>query len=1063
MHKLLFQDALHAGRLFGLPAIGALAFLVALECQSAPVRAQTAERRADPAIRPELREPITLASKDGVLEVRLTARQGQATLDTVAKPVENFLLFDYEVIRGTASDGRTSGGNLYPAPTLQVFPGERLIVHFENSLSGLTIRDYFVPQYTAKGQSIPIYPEQMTSSPINLHTHGAHISPRGNADNVLLHIPPGMSNTYSYDIPRNMPQGLYWYHSHLHGLTAAHVYTGLVGLLAIGRTDGNLPLVTENSIPIRNMALQYNFVFNRAGGSAQLNNLTWPQWVSTIAPPKPGELANGTYRPSLAPVGFNQSKPGTRYLTVWYAGPLSIHNRRGSLQFIPSNLQHFVAAGGKAESDVPADPSLPDDQRDVQFTVNGQFQPVIRSKAGQTEIWVLANVSDFAYMNVQLTETATGRHPPIAIVGQDGNPYTTVQYPPTDKGTRLLIPPASRFAIAVTIPAEGELVLEMPERGGGAKTITEPGVLYTNNGTDNPPAVLGSLSVLPSAVSYADGFFVFPTQVLAKATASEGGGVTTPFIAGQPLGAYTSFVDLAKTTPDVKRQILISGGFLNNLASLEDPKAFVYAFDGGAFPNVPLIQPRLNSVEEWRIVNHNNDEHPIHIHVNDFQVIEYFDPTTGLRTGPDKFSIDNANAPAPTMHSDESVIQPGILTIRTRFDEYTGLYVIHCHRLNHEDNGLMGLINVIPAASIYAVAVPGAPGKPAEVRLYDGNGDRLVATVIPFPGFEGNVNVAMGDLDGDGILDLIVGSGKDHAPEVVAYAGASIRGKGTFGTELARFQAFDSGARGGVSVAAAQIDGTTSDNIIVGSPPGSPSEIKVYQSQLSSAPGVVPALFSSFKPYGDDRSGVSIAAGFVDFSTGRESIVTAPGPGSPTEVKVFAFPLLKPIGAGRGGTPAAGTDQPVNTASFIPFGKDYRGGVSLATGWLAGSLGGAKRIIVSQLADSGSVKIFSSGSALDGGPSLYLQSPLHHGHGGQFREIADFKPFDGPAGTRVATTSTTTGANLLVSGVAAGGRDASVLKYELIRPDAQSTRLQAVRLGQVWSGRGSQPAILGGD
>ena len=81
--------------------------------------------------------------------------------------------------------------------------------------------------------------------------------------------------------------------------------------------------------------------------------------------------------------------------------------------------------------------------------------------------------------------------------------------------------------------------------------------------------------------------------------------------------------------------------------------------------------------------------------------------------------------------------------------------------------------------------------------------------------------------------------------------------------------------------------------------------MKVYQIPAGvTAPAPRRSLFSTFKPYGEDQSGVNVAAGFVDFSTGRESIVTAPGPGSPTEVKVFAFPLLKPIAkADQGSAP----------------------------------------------------------------------------------------------------------------------------------------------------------------
>ena len=1036
-------------------AIVALALIAAT--QGSPLSAQETAAKFDPAIRPAFREPVMLASKDGVLEVRLTAKQGEARLDTVAVPVKNFLLYGYELIRGTASNGEMSVGGLYPAPTLKVDPGETLIIHYDNALDGLTIEDFFDPQYTPKGEAISLYPQQLTASPLNLHTHGIHVSPKGNADNVMLHIPPGYSNTFTYKIPKSMPQGAYWYHPHLHTLTATHVYYGLAGLLAIGRTDGNIPLVTEKAIPIRNMVLQYNYVFNRAGGSAQLTNYTWPQWVSTLDPPKDGELAKGTYRPLLTPANFFESKNGTRYSTIWYSGPLSIRNERGRFEFIPSNLQRFTPFKASDGEPVPADPALPDWKRDVQFTVNGQFQPVISSKAGQTEIWVLANVSDVVYMPVQLTETATGKAQKIAIVGQDGVPYTKVHPPIFESGTRLLIPPATRYAIAVTMPDEGDLVLEMPPRGGGGSTINAPGILYTNDGTENPPAILGSLSVLPEAVSYYDGFFVSPTQILARATTSGGEGVTTEFKEGQELGAYTVFEDISQVTPDVERELTISGGFVNNLANSNDPKSFTYVFEGIEFPFAPLLQPRLGSIEEWKFLNNNNDEHPIHIHVNDFQVTYYLDPYRGIETGPEMWAVDNANVPAPNLGPEESVIQQGALNLRMQFDDFAGLFVMHCHRLNHEDNGLMMLVNVIPAVSTFAVAVP---GKPTQVRIYDAKDESLVATVTPFPDFEGTPSLAMGDLDDDGVYDLVVGAGEGHAPEVVAYSG-----KDNFKAELARFMTFDESAKGGVSVAASQIDGTTADNIIVGSGPGAPSEVRVFRSDLPAKPGDAPSLFSSFAPYADDTSGVTVASGFVDFSTGRYSVVTAPGKGTPAQVKVFNFPLMTPIGEKR--KDAKADDQcltkagkPQVTASFMPFGLDYRGGLSLATGWLAGELGGAQRIVVGQL-EGDAVKVYSSGSRLDGGPAMYL-APVDHPPVAGFSEMASFVPFEGASQVRVATTSTTTGADLLVSGVSDRGT-AQVVKYNLVRPNPDAVMLEAKKLAEIVAADGTEPFALGGD
>ena len=614
-------------------------------------------------------------------------------------------------------------------------PGETLIVHLVNELADLTIPDFYDPAFTAKGANVPLYPRQLTSSPLNLHTHGLHVSPKGNSDNVLLEIPAGYTNTYTYRIPADHPEGMYWYHSHRHTLTAQQTYLGLAGLLLIGRADGNIPVVTSRAIPIRSMAIQYNYVFDRKGGRTTLNDVNWPQYVSTRKVPTAKELADGSYEPKLTPIDFWQSKKGTQFFTVWWSGPLAIENHRGQFQFLPTNLQSFKSADGR--HDVAADPSLPAHLRDLQFTINGQLEPVLRARPGQTEIWVLANLSDFAYTPITLTETATGKHPRIAIVGPGRQPFS--RGPLRGDGRRH----DARHPAGEPLRDRRDDAEQGRSRAGDAARKRPRDDLHARASStrttarDHPPAVLGKVEVQATAMSYFDGFFASPTQALARVKPAAGVGLTTPFVEGQPLGAPTSFVDLQKIEPAVERKLVVSGGFHNEHASDQDPKAFLYQFADNTFPNVPLLQPRLGSTEQWSFVNYNNDEHPIHIHVNDFQIMELVDPVRRSTVGVQMWGEDNANLPAPLMKVDETVIALGKLTLRSQFTEFTGAYVIHCHRLNHEDNGLMALVNVIPAVSSFAVAATGSPGKDATVRVHDGAGNAADRDGHSIPGLRG--------------------------------------------------------------------------------------------------------------------------------------------------------------------------------------------------------------------------------------------------------------------------------------------------------------------------------------
>ena len=106
---------------------------------------------------------------------------------------------------------------------------------------------------------------------------------------------------------------------------------------------------------------------------------------------------------------------------------------------------------------------------------------------------------------------------------------------------------------------------------------------------------------------------------------------------------------------------------------------FSFLIDGKKFdPNRIDQRVRLGAVEEWTINNTHFHDHVFHIHTNPFQVTQV------------------NGQPAPNLPWRDTVVVPrhGSVVFRSRFLDYTGIYMLHCHMMNHEEMGMMQTVEV---------------------------------------------------------------------------------------------------------------------------------------------------------------------------------------------------------------------------------------------------------------------------------------------------------------------------------------------------------------------------------
>src|SRR5262249_46343454 len=155
------------------------------------------------------------------------------------------------------------------------------------------------------------------------------------------------------------------------------------------------------------------------------------------------------------------------------------------------------------------------------------------------------------------------------------------------------------------------------------------------------------------------------------------------------------------------------------------------------------------------------------------------------------------------------------------FNSFTGEMVYHCHRLDHEDMGMMGLVDILPAQPLLVTGA--GPGGTPLVTVRDGTSNAILAQFNAWdPSFTGGVTVATGDVNGDGYSDIICGAGPGAGPEVKVYDGKDFHL--LYDLFAYKFGAFF----GGVNVAAGDVDGDGKADIIVGAGPGAGPEVKTF-------------------------------------------------------------------------------------------------------------------------------------------------------------------------------------------------------------------------------------------
>jgi hypothetical protein len=214
------------------------------------------------------------------------------------------------------------------------------------------------------------------------------------------------------------------------------------------------------------------------------------------------------------------------------------------------------------------------------------------------------------------------------------------------------------------------------------------------------------------------------------------------------------------------------------------------------------------------------------------------------------------------------------------------------------------------ADGVLDIVIGTGPGTTALVQLLNGKDRTVLHNYSPFGTFTGGVNIAAGDITGDGTPDILVSPDQGGGPRVRILNGKSF-------TQVSDFFGIDDvNFRGGARVAAGDLNGDNVDDLVVSAGFGGGPRIALYSGKTLTTNGG-PKFAGDFFAFEQSlRNGSFITVGDLDLD-GQAELIAGGGPGGGPRVSVFSGAQLV-------------QGKQVRIADFFAGDSTKRGGVRLA-------------------------------------------------------------------------------------------------------------------------------------